>query len=342
MNTINRIALSALGILILISCGNSNKLHIPNIAQIKVDYNHSQNINYGSTFAGNVVAIMHDGSEMDITNHRKLDINSAILDFNSKGSITVIGHPLSFNDATAICNFKIEDKNESFTDKDSLRLNYRGPILVTANGVDGEDGEDQGTRGQRLIGRDGKDGEPGGFGLSGGNGDSFTAHVWKDDNTLKVHLVNNASGVVWKYKTVNSEDLWFNISGGDGGDGGDGGSGSDGKDGVITEKGSKRPGNGGDAGSGGNGGNGGNGGSIDFILHPTAAHLSGSFTVRNGGGTGGNNGEPGNPGDGGNAASGQTPGLAGIRGVRGFDGVNGMPGPLPTYTTEEFDINQFQ
>ena len=327
----------ALTSLILIGCG-SVRVDIANIQKLEIDYNSSQNINHGSKFAGNVMAVMIDGEEIDVTGHKHLEFNSRDLESFGKNQMRIISHPTSFDSAYVFATITMDDGKESFTSIDSIPMNYKGPITVIANGEHGRSGDNGSKGGTRLLGRDGKDGGDGEDGQGGQSGGNYTAHVWKEGKETRIRIQNDGTQEIWRYKTIGGKDVEIEIGGGHGGNGGNGGEGGDGKDGIVNDKKDKSPGDGGNGGRGGSAGAGGDGGSLLVFVHENAADAV-EIQIRNAGGDAGVAGQGGVAGRGGSPDSGQTAGSDGMNGMNGLSAGDGTNGPQMTMSVISFDFS---
>ncbi len=320
-------------LLLLTACGGS-KLIVSEIRSLEFEYSPGAELNFGNTFEGRIKAMMNNGDEIDVTSHRKLDFISDDVSKFGK-SFTITKHPQNFNDDIAVISMTVTDKEESFVRKDTLRMNFQGGLRILGYGGDGANGEDQKDRGSPWLFRDGKTGDDGTPGQPGGNGEQLMAHIWKEHDLYYIYVTNREGTITWRYKTLATAPVKFDVSGGDGGRGGNGGNGSDGKDGEKDEDGKlKRPGDAGNGGNGGNGGDGGNGGSVTLTIHPDAADISSHLEYSLGGGNGGDGGKGGTAGKPGQALSGQTAASNGTNGRQGLHGRTGMTGT----TQSEFKV----
>lgn len=326
---------------LLYSCGNSKKIEIANIERLYIDYNESQGINYGSTFGATIIATMNSGEEIDVTRHKRLQISSSQISVASKTQMTIVGHPSTFEDEVIVTTLTMSDKEDSFSSTDSIALNYRGPITINAQGMDGMDGQDGRNGGTPLIGRNGRHGDHGLNGANGESGGAYTVHAWKEGEEYRLHIENDATNVVWKYKSNTTSECTFNLSGGRGGNGGDGGNGGNGKDGKINGSKVKYPGDGGNGGNGGHAGSGGNGGSLLVFVHQNAKAFLNTIQIISTGGRSGTGGNAGRAGKGGSGASGQTNGKPGYDGYEGQSSISGSSGPEPVYSESEFATESF-
>ena len=304
--------------LLLASCGNVKKLKVGEIRSLHFEYSPGAEINFGSTVEARIMAIMHNGDERDITNHRKLDFISTGIHKSGK-NFTITHHPSNFDEDFVTIRMSVSDKEETFEARDTVRMNFLGGLTIDGSGDWGQDGEDQKDRGDRILLRDGKEGYDGTNGQPGFGGGNYEVYLWKEGDLYFIHVRDlNNSLTVWKYKTRATSTVLFNISGGRGGDGG----GGDGKDGSKDDDGKmKRPGDGGNGGHGGLGGNGGNGGSLNLFIHTNASDISSQLTYNVSGGAGGEGGKGGKGGNAGDALSGQAGGSNGGNGRLGTGGL---------------------
>lgn len=330
----------ALLLIFLSACGKS-KLVVSEIRTLEFEYSPGTNLNFGTAFQAKVKALMNNGDEIDITTHRKLQFASN--DINKAGSMfTVSRRPQSFDEYMATFTLTVSDKEESFVKADTLIMNFRGGLDVIESGGYGSGGLDQKERGAPWLLRDGKPGEEGGIGGTGGSGGELEIHIWKEGDFFLVHVLDTRFGQLRKYKTLATDIIRFDVSGGPGGRGGKGGSGSNGKDGEKDDDGKlKRPGNGGNGGDGGTGGDGGAGGSVHLIIHPDAAAITAQLQFDVSGGPGGQGGQGGKAGKAGTALSGQLAASPGKDGRQGRVGRTGDDGSIQTELLE-FDPSVFR
>ncbi len=326
--------------LLVASCGNT-KLKVEQISSVHLEYSPATDLNFGSSFEGRILAMMHNGDELDITTHRKLDFISADVSKSGK-KFTIVKLPSNFDDNAVAVAFSVSDKDETFQAQDSIIMNFRGGLSIYGTGSWGADGEDQKDRGSRILLRDGKPGDDGTNGQPGSSGGSYEAHIWKEGEMYYVYVRDLNSINAWKYKTLATSTVLFDLSGGTGGRGGKGGGGGDGKDGSKDDDGKvKRPGDGGPGGHGGHGGNGGNGGSVHVVLHTNASGISPQLKYNLSGGSGGEGGKGGQGGQPGDALEGQANGSSGSNGRPGSAGSWGASGNS-TVEFKAFDFEQFK
>lgn len=322
------------------SCGGS-KLIVSEIRSLELEYSPGIDLNFGTSFEARIKAMMLNGDEIDVTSHRKMDFSSTDIS-KSGGVFTVVRRPVSFDEDMATFSISVTDKEESYLQKDTLRMNFRGGISISARGFDGESGTDQKNRGSSWVFRDGKTGENGTQGNPGTPGGNLETHIWKDGALYYMTVTDLNTLSIWRYKTVGTSALYFNLSGGNGGRGGNGGNGSDGKNGEKDEDGKyKRPGDGGNGGDGGDGGNGGDGGTVRIVLHPNASEISGQLQYDLNGGSGGEGGRGGVAGKAGQALSGQAVSANGATGRQGRRGSSGRNGSIDSII-EEFDPETYK
>lgn len=322
------------------SCGGS-KLIVSEIRSLELEYSPGIDMNFGTRFEARIKAMMLNGDEIDVTSHRKMDFSSPDIS-KSGGTFTVVRRPMSFDEDKVAFSISVTDKEESYVQKDTLLMNFRGGISISSRGFDGENGINQKDRGSSWVFRDGKSGENGTNGNPGTPGGNLEARIWKEGDLYLMTVTDLNSLSIWRYKTVGTSPLYFDCSGGNGGRGGNGGNGSDGKDGEKDEDGKvKRSGNGGNGGDGGDGGNAGDGGMVRVVIHPSASGISGQLQYDLNGGSGGEGGRGGVAGKAGVALAGQAVsanGATGRQGRRGNAGQNGNS----TLTIEEFDPETYK
>lgn len=316
---------------------------VEKIDRIYLDFNPSQNINFGQPIIGGVIAQMHNGKEIDLTNHKNLQFNSLHLEQLNDG-FRAIGYPTSFNEKYFHVNaiFKTATSEEYRELTDSIPINYRGDISIVAEGQRGQNGIDGADGKQNIFSRHGEHGnhgQDGGFGQDGAN---LIINLWKEGDTLRAAVQNSFSDQIWFYQGIGAEKIDIDVSGGRGGNAGDGGNGAQGRKGKSGTSWINQPGDGGNGGNGGRGGQGGNGGQVTIYIHSSASTFQNKIFVENGGGRGGLNGNPGKAGLGGQPLTNQTAGRNGFPGYRGVDGNSGMSGGSPEIFIQDFDITQYE
>lgn len=327
-------------IVLFTSCGGS-KLIVSEIRSLELEYSPGVDMNFGSSFEARIKAMMLNGDEIDVTSHRKMDFVSNDIS-KSGGTFTIVRRPTSFDESEVPFSISITDKEESYVQNDTLKMNFRGGISINSSGFDGENGINQKDRGSSWVFRDGKSGENGTNGNPGTPGGNIEARIWKEGELYYMTVTDLTSLSVWRYKTVGSSPLYFDLSGGNGGRGGNGGNGSDGKNGEKDDEGKfKRPGDGGNGGDGGDGGNGGDGGIVRVVLHPSASAISAQLQYDLNGGSGGSGGRGGVAGKAGTALSGQAVSANGATGRQGRRGTSGRDGSSNS-SIEEFDPSTYK
>lgn len=329
-------------VLLFSSCGGLKRLEVSEVSTVFFEYNHADNINFGTEIEAKVLAIMLDGKEIDITNNKKLSFVSQDIGRSGIGKkFTLIKRPVSFSDNYAAMTLTVSDDEETLTILDTVHLNFRGNLTINARGQSGNKGVDQQNSGTKIFFRGGRDGEHGTRGENGTSANDYVAQIWREESMVYVYVRNVADNTEWKYKMLANGEIIFDLRGGNGGRGGIGGGGGDGKDGKVVDGKSTGPGDGGHGGFGGDAGNGGNGGSIQVFIHPNAAAVEELLNIRTQGGYGGEGGKGGDGGKAGDVISGQ---IAGAMGQRGSSGRSGMTGNKGTSSIAiiEFDYSQFQ
>jgi hypothetical protein len=219
---------------------------------------------------------------------------------------------------------------------DNLSIAY-----INLNSDNGEDGVSYKTNTSRVNNRNGGDGYRGENGHNGNQGESFVSNIWKENDSIKMTIVNPISkeSKMFAYSILDS--LIISICGGNGGNGGNGENGFDGLNGTekINASGdliTRLPGNGGRGGDGGNGGNGGNGGSISITLNSNVSYLAPKIMIINHGGQGGNGGLSGSGGKAGMPLPQQILKTDAEMGVNGKNGINGLIGEKPVIKIVDF------
>jgi hypothetical protein len=331
-------------IIILSSCASTTKLEVSEIRTAYIEYNPITAINFGNEIEARVMVLMNDGTEIDVTNSRKLNLVSEdiVRSTSLSKKFKIIKHPTSFEDNTANIQITVTDKEEVFQITDSVRMNFKGDLNIDAQGANGFDGESQNNRSDRLLLRDGKHGENGTNGSDGQNSDVYESKIWSENGLTYVYVRNQRTNEIWRYKTLGEGKINFNLQGGNGGNGGDGGDGGNGRDGALSNGKYTRPGNGGDGGHGGNSGNGGNGGTVHITIHPNNSQIETKLMYFTDGGNRGNTGKGGKAGKPGTPVTGQTPGKMGRTGISGRSGRNGLDGIVNPLSFTTFDFNQFK
>lgn len=325
--------------LFIIGCGNVNKIDLTDVDHIFIDYNPEEGNNYYTNIDARICVKTTLGEIIPIETKKAVETSSNV-NFDLKGeSISVQSNPKDFNDSLVIVDLKVQNKNGQFvTSKDTIQLNYRGPIVLHSMVGKASHGEDGSNGGTSLLFRHGKDGANGTNGQNGQNGDNFNVRIWKHLDFYLIQVENITQSSTINYQIRGLQPFRLTSNGGQGGTGGAGGKGGDGKDGVVTEKKTKKPGSGGNAGIGGSGGAGGNGGNITCIIHQNAAEFQAMVQVSSLPGKAGSSGKSGTAGKAGQALSGQSQPQNGLGGADGNTGLNGTSGGT-LITVQTFDLN---
>lgn len=325
------------------SCSSVKNIKVSQIEAIWFEYSPNQNLNNGSKFEGEIILQTYDGKQHQMTKNNKLSFSSGdVIRSGTSKSYTIVKKSNSFEDNTCFLSLKYTHRDETYVAKDSVLMNFQGPLKILYNGAHGISGKNQRNRGTPLLWRDGKDGEPGPNGTNGGSSKNYTVHIWnKEDMTYVYARENNSNTAPFYYKMTQGNSIYFDLSGGRGGNGGNAGDGGNGKDGDIKNEKMRRAGDAGNGGKGGNGGNGGNAGNLNLYIHENCAEIESVLTTKtNGGrygslGIGGKRGAPGTP------LSGQQAGRQGFPGANGVEGFKGMEGSVQKYI-QSFDYTVFQ
>lgn len=284
---------------------------------------------------------MNNGEEINITENRNLTVLGEDVIQVEDNNFKIQKHPIDNSNQVNI-QIKLTGKEDQVKIvKQAIQLNFNGPLLINAAGKNGSNGAAGKDKNDAVVFRDGSDGARGENGENGMNGDNLSIHVWKENDSIRVHVMNVNTSSVWKYRTPITEQITINVSGGDGGNGGNGGDGGDGKDGFVNEDKNKLPGDGGNGASGGNGGNGGNPGLLQVVFHENIKTLKNSFVYINQPGSGGTGGSGGKAGKAGVPAEGQQAAKNGSNGASGANGQNGDNNQNPTISVENFDFSSY-
>ena len=329
--------------LIVTSCGSSKKFKVAEVKSIYMEYNQAADLNFGSEFQAKIFAVMMDGREVDVSKNKKLAFFSNDIKRLTNSTYLVTKKPASFSDEVANVKLTLSDKEETFSNDQAIKMNFKGILTVLAKGEDGVDGANKKNRKGRLFIRDGKNGYDGGNGTNGTNADKISCYIWSEGGYNYVYVNNVSKNEIWRLKCLDNSPIVINATGGKGGDGGKGGNGGNGQDGEINKDGKRlRAGDGGDGGDGGNGGNGGNGGDVYVFIHPSAAHVTSNIKILNAGGQGGVGGRAGTGGEGGTALPNGATRKNGTGGRQGANGLNGLQGSPESITTIEFNIDEYK
>lgn len=325
----SKLYLLFLVIFFLNSCKNFKQIDIDDISRINIEYNTNQPLNYGGKFNGKIVMKMKDRTELEITQHHKLQLNTDVIQVGiHKDELVIVERPVKFNDSIVNVLFQFNCKNDMiYTQKDSIYLNFYGPLTVNYSGSNGRNGTNGKNANAPSIFQDGKAGDPGLNGENGQQGMNIHVYIWKEKTRYQILVVDQQTFVKSYYnlKEIDQPKLLTILSnGGNGGNGGIGGDGSKGNDGVINTSKNKNPGYGGIGGNGGSGGNGGNGGNIDVFIHNNAVDLQKNLDITSIPGSAGSSGAGGKGGKAGTAMAGQKPVSNGSNGNNGWSGMNGQ------------------
>ncbi len=325
----SKIFLFCLVIFFLNSCKNFKNIDIDDISRINIEYNTNQPLNYGSNFNGKIVLKMKDRTELDITQHHKLQLNTDVIQVGSrKDELIIVEHPFKFNDSIVNIVYQFNCKKDMvYTQKDSIYLNFYGPLTVNYSGSNGRNGANGKNANSPSIFQDGKTGDPGLNGENGQQGINIHVYIWKEKSRYQILVLDQLTFLKEYYnlKEIDQPKLLTILSnGGNGGNGGTGGDGSKGNDGIINTSKPKNPGYGGTGGNGGNGANGGNGGNIEVFIHNNAIEIEKNIDLSSVSGKGGESGVGGKGGKAGTAMAGQKPVSNGANGTNGWNGMNGQ------------------
>lgn len=328
--------LPALIVLLLVGCADYANVEVGNIDSLKLKEDSDEKINHGNSFNFEVLAVMKNGSEENITRHPDLKIESDFLIQKEENAFLLEARPLTFEDKNYTVSLSISDASKDVHSIDQLELNYNGGFWIPSESLNGMDGEPQRKSGVTLFNPNGVDGRPGLDGQNGQDGGNYTGYIWMENQELRLRIENDNTSIVWKYKSRRCDTIFIDLSGGDGGNGGAGGEGGNGKNGKAT----KVPGDGGNGAIGGNAGSGGNGGSILIFVHHNAEFIIPKINVIQNGGQSGQNGSGGLAGTPGNPFKGQRNGSLGEHGRNGIQGNMGETGPSPVISIINFDFQE--
>ena len=320
------------------SCSSLKNIKVSQIEAIWFEYSPNQNLNNGAKFEGEILLQTYDGKQHEMSKNSNISFSSPDIrrSGNSK-SYTLVKKSNSFDDDKCHLTIKYTNRDEKYVQKDSVIMNFRGPLKILYNGANGVSGKHQRNRGTPLLWRDGKDGEHGLNGTNGGSSKNYTVHMWQEENMIFVYSrENNSNTMPFYYKMQEGNSIYFDLSGGNGGNGGNGGDGGDGKDGDIKNNKMRRVGDAGNGGNGGNGGYGGNAGNLSLYIHENCAGIESFLTTKTKGGRYGSRGMGGKRGTPGTPLAGQQAGRQGFPGTNGVEGFKGMEGSVQKYI-QSFD-----
>lgn len=320
--------------LLFVGCADYERVEVANIELLKLEEPSDEKINHGNTFQFEVLAVMKNGSEENITRHPDLKIESEFLDPNEENTFRLEARPFTFQEKNYAVSLSISDASKEVQSIDQLQLNYNGGFWIPSESSKGTDAEPQRKSGVTLFNPNGVDGKPGFDGEDGQDGGNYTGYIWMENQELRFRMENDSTGIVWKYKSRKYDTVFIDLSGGDGGNGGAGGEGGDGKNG----KNAKALGNGGNGANGGNAGSGGNGGSILIFVHHNAEFIIPKINIIQYGGQAGQNGPGGLAGSPGKPVKGQRNGSLGEHGRNGIQGNMGKAGPGVVISIINFDF----
>lgn len=321
-------------------CAVLTGIDVSDIKHLEMEIPDDQAINHGRVITVNYYAITTKNKRKRLNAKSGIKVDCPAIEQVMWNRLRIIERPEQFANQTYDVTLSIQGESKTIKEKVPLKLNYKGNLIINAEGGFGKKGFDGDSGGQTLFGRDGTQGRTGNVGEDGENGDHYTIHIWKDGYEYRVRIEDDSTGVVWKYKSLECDSIILYINGGFGGDGGRGGDGGSGKPGKVSEKKFKVPGNGGKGGTGGNGGKGGNGGSALIFVHTNARKMANRIRIENYGGLGGEAGQPGRGGLPGEPAKGQDPAEHGAIGISGSNGEKGVDGPNPVISIHAFDFSR--
>ena len=325
----SKIFLFCLVIFFLNSCKNFKNIDIDDISRINIEYNTNQPLNYGSNFNGKIVLKMKDRTELDITKHHKLQLNTNVIQVGShKDELIIVERPVKFNDSIVNVVYQFNCKKDMvYTQKDSVYLNFYGPLTVSYSGTNGSNGANGKNASAPSIFQDGKQGDSGLNGTNGQMGSNLHVYIWKEKTRYQILVIDQITftKAFYNLKEIDQPKLLTILSnGGNGGNGGKGGDGSKGNDGVINATKNKNPGYGGNGGNGGSAGNGANGGNIEMFIHSNATLIQKNIELFSVPGIAGQAGTGGKGGKAGTALAGQKQVSNGSNGTNGWNGMNGQ------------------
>ena len=152
------------------SCSSLKNIKVSQIEAIWFEYSPNQNLNNGAKFEGEILLQTYDGKQHEMSKNSNISFSSPDIrrSGNSK-SYTLVKKSNSFDDDKCHLTIKYTNRDEKYVQKDSVIMNFRGPLKILYSGANGVSGKHQRNRGTPLLWRDGKDGE---HGLNGTNGGS--------------------------------------------------------------------------------------------------------------------------------------------------------------------------
>jgi hypothetical protein len=325
--------------LALVACNPVNKIDFQEIDQLILEYDPYQPLNYAVPISGTVLIKMKSGELIDAQKNNIYVATENIQFTGRKGKFETTQLPSKFSQNKVPVKLTIANKHEeTFSNWDTLRLNYNAPIELTFSQKKAGDGADGSNGSQALLFRFGKSGLDGTSGQNGLNGVDLSIHCWKDSNMYFFHVQNLTTNETYFLQSTAAQ-LSIYAPGGTGGDGGNGGNGGDGKAAENTNNKIKYAGDGGDGGHGGNAGFGGNGGNVICYIHPSASELQRNISISVPAGVPGQPGRGGVGGKPGRNLEGLSPGRAGRNGQNGVTSAFGQRG-TSSITLLAFDYLQ--
>jgi hypothetical protein len=321
-------------VLLFVGCADYAKVEVAKVESLMLKESSEEKINHGNAFKFEVLAVMKNGREENITRHPDLKIESEFLVQKEGNAFQLEARPLSFESTNYAVSLTIADASDTVQSTDHLELNYNGGLWIQSASLKGMNAQPQGKSGVTLFSPNGVEGKAGIDGENGQDGGNYTGYIWMENEELRFRMENDSTSIVWKYKSRKCDTIFIDLSGGVGGNGGAGGEGGDGKNGKVA----KAPGNGGNGANGGNAGSGGNGGSILIFVHHNAEFIIPKINIIQYGGQAGQNGPGGLAGNPGKPIKDQKNGSLGEHGRNGIQGNMGKAGPGVVISIINFDF----
>jgi hypothetical protein len=282
-------------------------------------------------------------SEKDCLKHFNISITGAIIDTLGIIRITNIKYLLKHSIVISAAS----KYNKSYTDTDTINIDFKDTLKLSYNGATGETGENGkfGENGEKKgnSASSGQNGQNGKVGKDGSPGQSIEISVSLlfdsilDKNLLNVNIKNIKTLAIENYLMDTNGYASISVNGGNGGIGGRGGDGGNGVNGVcragIIGHGTYA----GNGGHGGDGGLGGLGGYISIVFDSLCSNYINHFILINEGGIGGKGGLSGDPGNPGQNYYNGNPDITTVSMNKydpGSKGNDGSKGPAPTIKIE--------
>lgn len=80
--------------LLTLSCGSTKVLKVKEVNSLYFEYNPDFPLNFGSDFQGKIIARTLNGKEIDVSDHKKFELESTDIMQKDKNLFSIVKHPL--------------------------------------------------------------------------------------------------------------------------------------------------------------------------------------------------------------------------------------------------------